>query len=548
MLVWLKIRNLALVESEEIDFYPGFNVITGETGAGKSVIMGSLNLLLGARADKGVIRTGAKNCEIQAAFNLKSEALKSLNMIIEELGINPIENGELIIRRVLTATSSRNYVNDSTVTLQTLKRIGDNLIDIHGANEHQSLVKLNKQLELLDKYGHLDVELAECLKYSLKLRELATEKEKATSSIISNVEAVHYRMVKEEIENIAPEENEDEVLSKKHSIVANSKTILESLASGVSILSESEDSIIDKLVEVRRILGNISDLDQELSLFSDQCESLIDNVKELAFDLEKYSSNVELDEEEFFKLENRLAEIQGLKRKYGPYLVNVFEALNEADDKLSIFDNSEEKREYFKVEEERLSKKLKESGQKLSKKRKSVAKVFEKEIEAELSKLGFKDAEFEIVFKEIEPSKNGLDKVDYYFSANPGEKKQPLRNIASSGEMSRLMLALKTVLASADDVPVLIFDEIDANIGGETAVTVGESLRGLASSHQIISISHLPQVAAQAINHYKVVKEVRDDRTFTSIKELDHEMRVDEISRMLGGGEAAVNHAKELLQ
>ena len=303
------------------------------------------------------------------------------------------------------------------------------------------------------------------------------------------------------------------------------------------------------LAELHRNLQQLEKIDPDNSLsLIQQGDSLVEGARELAFDIERDSSSTELDEESFAELEERLGAIQTLKRRFGPYLENVFESLEDAKIKLIQFESSETIRTELDNKESKLLKELTEASCKLSDKRKSAAKKFDKNVRSGLKDLGFLQAEFFIEFTKSDAGPNGFDKIDFIFSPNPGERPQSLRNIASSGEMSRIMLALKTVLAEADSVPILVFDEIDVNIGGETAIKVGEGLKRLANSHQILCISHLPQVASQADKHYLVEKSVKDNRTTTYIKALNELEQANEIARMLGGGEAAFNHAKDLLK
>lgn len=550
MLNWIRIKNLALVEEEDIEFYPGFNVVTGETGAGKSVIIGTMGLLLGERADKGMIRTGEDRCEISASITIETSVQPEVYAILDGAGINYDKGDpELFFRRVITHSSTRNFINDTPTTLQTLKNIGELLIDIHGANEHQSLSKQGHQLDLLDRYGNIDIEREECRQICNKIKDVRRKREELHKQLITPIEAEHLRLVVEEIENVSPQVDEDKELSAKHAVAANSKQVLELANASVDLLNESEHSVVDMLAELHRNLQQLEKIDADnVTPLVAQCDSLVENARELAFDIERYSTNIELDEATFLELEERLSSIERLKRRYGPYMENVFESLENAKVKLQQFENSEEIRKTLDDEESQLVKDLITASKFLTKKRKESAKEFEKNVRMELANLGFLQADFTIDFSEIEPGASGGDKIDFFFSPNPGERPQPLRNIASSGEMSRIMLALKTVLAEADSVPILVFDEIDVNIGGETAIKVGEGLKKLAKSHQILCISHLPQVASQADRHYLVEKSVKGNRTTTYIKVLNEQEQADEIARMLGGGAAALSHAKDLLR
>ena len=552
MLNWLKIKNMALIEELDVEFDSGLNVITGETGAGKSILLSTVALLLGERADKGIIRTGTTRCELAAGIMLNPLSMNSLEPILSEADIQfDPDIPEIQLRRVIGKSANRNYINDTPVTLQTLKNIGTFLIDVHAANEHQSLLSRSTQLDILDRFGRLEALRSQCAEICDKLNELREEREKTFAGMPSAVEAEHLKMIVEEIEKIAPEPGEDERLSVKHSLAANSRTILELSGSSVIKLSDGDDSIIDRLGDVYRDLQDLARIDSEkIDPLLAECDQIVDSIRELSVAIEDFSTRIELDEEGFNELENRISELETLKRRYGPGLERVLEACEKSRDRLRVYSNSEKLRIEFQEREDGLKKELKEIAAKLSKERRKAAKTFCKEVREKLKKLGFLQAEMDIDFSEIEAGGRGMDRIEYIFSANPGEKLQPLRNIASSGEISRVMLALKTVLADADTIPVLIFDEIDVNIGGETANQVGLELLNLASKRQILCISHLAQVAACGEQHYAVVKNVDKDsgRTFSTIKPLSTDARVTELARMLGASKAATAHARELLK
>jgi DNA repair protein RecN (Recombination protein N) len=449
---------------------------------------------------------------------------------------------------VIGKTSNRNYINDTPVTLQTLKNIGNFLVDIHAANEHQSLLSRGTQLDILDRFGRLDKLTSECRDLCKELNVLRIERDKTFADMPSSIEAEHLKMIVEEIEKISPELDEDEKLNVKHSLAANSKTILELSNRAAMSLCDSEESIVDKLGEVYRDIQELAHIDSEKAEpLLTACDQIVEQVRDLSYEIENYGSNIELDEQGFRDLENRLTDLQTIKRRYGPSLERVLLECEKAQERLLVYSDAEKLRQEFKKKENALFAKLKTVAQKLSKERKKAAKVFCRQVEAKLKVLGFLQAELDISFNETEPTERGIDRIEFLFSANPGEKIQPLRNIASSGEISRVMLALKTVLADADTIPVLIFDEIDVNIGGETANQVGKELLNLALNRQILCISHLAQVAACGQQHYAVVKNVNAGRTTSTIKRLGTENRTAEIARMLGSSKAAQAHAKELL-
>lgn len=548
MIEWISIRNLALVEKADIDFGSGFNVITGETGTGKSVIMSAISLLLGERAGKNVLRSGASKCEISAGLNLSGRVKEQVAAILEETAIDNSGDEQLLLKRIITPSGARNFINDSSVTLQTLSQLGDLLIDIHGPHEHQSLLKTSVQLDILDNFGNLGKLRDKTAACWQNLQKAQNELDELEKNLPSAIEAEHLKTIVQTIETAAIQENEDEDINERHKLAANSRDILETSRNAMLLLNESEESIADRLGDVRRSLDNLDKLElQEVSDFIKRCDDLIEASRELAFDIESFAGKIELDEREFSELEERLATIQSLKRKYGPTLEDVFKTAEEARKKLDEVENFDDIRTDLQNKVKQAEKELLKEGKALSTKRQEIAAKFAKQVEKSLKTLGFLKASFQVDFSEIEPGAKGLDAVEFMFSANPGEGMNPLRKVASSGEISRVMLALKTVLADADSVPILVFDEIDVNIGGKTAVVVGQELKKLSNTHQLFCISHLPQVAAAADQHYKVDKAVKSGRTLTSVDLLSDSERQEEIARMLGGGKAATQHAEELL-
>ena len=549
MIEWITIRNLALVEEADIEFGSGFNVVTGESGAGKSVIMSAISLLLGERAGKNILRTGANRCEICSSVSLSGSVKKLVATILIEADIAENEGNSLLLKRIITSSGTRNFVNDTPVTLRTLKQLGDLLIDIHGPHEHQSLLKTSAQLNILDNYGDL-LPLRTCTEKCWdELQSTRRELENLEKNFPSAVEAEHLRTIISAIETAAIQEREDEAITEKHKLAANSRDLLEAFRNSVTILNESEESVADKLAELRRGLAVFEKLElKETKNYLQHCDELIESCRELAFDIENFAGTIELDEREFVAIEERLSIIQNLKRKYGPTLEDVIKTAEDARKKLEKAENFEDIRSTLQEKEKNAFANLKKSANELSEKRKKVSVKFAKLVEKSLQTLGFTNAGFHVDFLPIEPSRRGSDAIEFMFTANPGEPRNPLRKVASSGEISRVMLALKTVLADADSVPVLVFDEIDVNIGGKTALTVGKELKALSRTHQLFCISHLPQVAAAADRHYKVEKIVKNGRTLTSITLLELDQRKEEISRMLGGGKAAGKHAEELIK
>lgn len=549
MLKWMRLKNLALVDKADMEFGPGFNVITGETGAGKSVIMGGVGLLLGGRADKSAIRIGTDRCEVSGEFFVGDGSASRVKAILDEAGIESDPAGNLLVRRVITASSSRNFVNESPVTLQILHRIGEVLVDIHGASENHQLLKNQNQLDMLDRFGRLDAELAEVRVVWSELAKLRQEKKSFAESMPSAEETARFRRDAAEIEKAAPVSGEDEELEARHTVAAHSKSIIEVALTAANALSECEDSLADRVGQVRRMLGDLEKFDPDhAEQFIRAIEEISAQVMSLSNDLTDHASEVDIDEGEFMAMEERLRVLQTMKRRYGPTLDDVLAHLAFLQSKIEAYDNSEVIRENFGKREKELLSRLTAACARLSAARKKAGKALAKQIGSELKKLGFKRSDFEVVVMDAAPGADGADRIEFMFTANPGVPLMPLREVASSGELSRVMLAAKTVLAEADSIPILIFDEIDANIGGETASRIGQEIAALAENKQILCISHLPQVACNASVHFMVSKESAADVTTTHIRRLDKASRINEISRMLGGGEIAHEHAEAMLK
>ena len=547
MLKWMHIENLALVERADMEFGPGFNVISGETGAGKSVIMGGVGLLLGGRAEKSMIRLGAARCEISGEFQLDEHSFAAMQPLLEDAAIAVREDRSLLVRRIVTPASSRNFLNDSPVTLQTLHAIGELLVDISGPNENQHLLKNRIQLDLLDHFGKTGPELTETRRIWQQLSELRREREQFAASMPSAEETARFRRDAAEIEKAAPVEGEDEALAAKHALAAHSRTLIELALNASNALSESEDSIQDRLAAVRRLLADMEKCDPAAARFLQGIEEISDSVSTLAASLSDYASDVEIDEGAFQAMEERLRVLQTLKRRYGPALDDVLKHLDMLHDRIDAYDNAEQRRQDFSRREQELRGEMGRACAVLTKKRIAAGQIIAKKTAAELRKLGFKKSDFEVKITPSEPGPDGADRVEFLFSANPGVPAVPLRDAASSGELSRVMLALKTVLAEADLIPIMIFDEIDANVGGETASKVGNEMALLAKGKQILCISHLPQIASRATVHFNVYKDTVGETTFTHIRKLDPAARIQEIARMLGGGPDAGKLASVML-
>ena len=452
----------------------------------------------------------------------------------------------LSLRRVITPSNVRNFINDTVVNAKLLSQLGEQLIDLHGAGEQLSLLSPSRQLELLDAYASLNDYRKECAKFVKELNLLQKEKDEFQANIPNSTEADRLELLVEEINTANLEVGEEERLSSKFLLGSNAREVLELSGSLVHRLTDGEDSIADMLGSVYHDLRTFEKFDaQKAESLLTSCTTLQENVSELSSLISEIADHVELDPEELANIENRMSLLHTLKRRYGPTIEDILSLRDQAEEKLADYKAAAKKLAEFDKKEKDILANLTKKAKELSNKRKAVAQDFLDKVTNKLQAIGFNGCKMLAQFTECTPCESGMDRMDILFSANAGEELRPLRKIASSGELSRLMLALKTVLASADEVPTVIFDEIDMNIGGETANRVGDELRNLGNVRQILSISHLAQVAARAQSHYKVEKFEENGRTISRVVKLQD--RTSEIARMLGGGNEALPHAQALL-
>lgn len=546
MLTLIKITDYALIEECELEFGSSFNVVTGESGAGKSILMGAVAFLLGGRADRSVIRTGCSRATVTGCFTVPEKMRSSMAELLDEAGVPfDIQTGELSLRRVITPNATRNFINDTPAGAHLISLAGARLIDLHGANEHLSLTSPARQLELLDHYLGLDDLCNECAQIYDELRRLRAEKEEFNSCLPTAAEMEHLESTISEIDAVSPVEGEEEQLVSKQRTGANAKEIIDTANQLANMLNEAENSIADQLGSVCHKLSNLASIDESLASESlAECSDIQYRVSELARNISAIADKVDIDPEELASAEARLAEIFKLKRRYAPDIGMILEIRSKAAEKLEAGRNAESKLAEFEQKEQQLSRKLDGVCRKLAAARRENCEKFTSSVAEKLQAVGFLKSEIKAQFTDAPCSPAGTDKLELLFSANPGETPAPLRKIASSGELSRLMLALKTVLTDSDEIPTVIFDEIDMNIGGETANRVGAELKALGRKHQILCISHLAQVAAQADRHFQVTKQVTDGRTISKAVLLTNSET--ELARMLGGGDAALEHAKKL--
>ncbi len=544
MLKHLLVKNLALIDQAEIEFGPGLNILTGETGAGKSVLIGSVNAALGGRVTKEMIRSGAESAYIELVFTVETEKLKNA---LASLDVEPDEYGTVVITRKITERRSVSRINDEAVSAQRMKAVTGLLIDIHGQHEHQSLLIRSRHLAILDEYGakrtgSLRKEVAASFRRYQELKKKmesfsADEDQRTREADFLNFEV-------NEIEEAGLSDGEEEELEKRYRRFSNARNILASLMQAKKLLEGSGLSgIVPAVDEAYRY-------DEELKDLHDMAYDLDSLSSDLMRALDERLDGDDFDEEAFRETEERLDQIRHLEQKYGKTIPEVLEGLKERKqrlDELANFDLRREETERALAGEEGHLRKLSEA---LSAARRETAKELTAKISGKLADLNFLDTRFTMEFRRLgDYTANGFDDPEFVISSNPGEPLRPLGQAASGGELSRIMLAIKTVLAETDDIPTLIFDEIDTGISGRTAQKVSEQLGIISRKHQVICITHLPQIAAMADRHFEIRKEVAGGRTVTRIRGLSHEEMSTELARLLGGAEitpAVLQNAREM--
>ena len=548
VLTLLRIRNLALVEELEWQIRPGFIAVTGETGAGKSIIIGALQLLLGERADKSLIRSGADLCTVEAVFS--GNDLQKLNPHLAEVGIEPCES-DLILKRTLSSTgTNRQFVNGSPTTLSILKNLGDELVDLHGPHDHQSLLSPETQLRLLDSFANAEQQLQEFRTHYQQLQTLLVEHatlNTAESAREQELDLLRHQI--KEIESAKLAAGEEEEIERRYKLASNSKRLVE-LASGVANkLSEADDSVLSQLGETQRLLRELEKIDTSIAQFSSAHAAAVVELSEIARTLSGYAEKLDLDPEQLARLEQRVSLFETLKRKYGGSLADVIAFGERAAERMRKIEGHDAELARLTKEIETVRAQMNRAGEALRKSRLKAAPKLSDNIRRNLRDLGFRQSEFEAKLSMLDEARSsGFDSVELLFSPNPGEALKPIRAVASSGEISRLMLAIKSALAEHDAIPLLVFDEIDTNVGGEIAHAVGAKMQTLGRDHQVICITHLPQVAATASLHFVVTKDVARGRTFSNLREVIGKARQEEIARMLGGkSDSALKLASSML-
>ena len=545
MLQRLYVKNLALIDEIEVELKDGLNILTGETGAGKSIILGSVNLALGARYSKDMLRKGAEYGFVELNFQI--ENAKQLHRL-KELDVYP-EDGMVVLSRRLMEGRSVSRINGETVTMTLLKEVASVLIDIHGQHEHQSLLYKKNHLAIVDAFAKDEIsELKKKITENYReYRSWMKELEEADQDEASRAKELSFLQFEtEEIEKAELREGEDVELETAYRFIVNSKKLAEAYA----FTSQEEGNASESLSRAIRALGEIRDYDDTVQGLFDQLSEIDSLLNDFNRDLSEYRDSCECSEEELYETEQRLNEINHLKLKYGSQISDILSYYDEQQEKIKKLEDYENYIRSLNENCQKAKEKMEKTAGKLSEIRRKQAKTLEKSIRESLKELNFADVKFEIQFRTLDAcTPAGMDEVEFMISMNPGQPVRPLTNVASGGELSRIMLAIKTVLADKDDTETLIFDEIDVGISGRTAQKVSEKMALIGRNHQVICITHLAQIAAMADHHFMIEKTVGNLDTTTGIHELTEEESVEELARILGGAkitDAVRENAKEM--
>lgn len=551
MLNQLSVRNVAVIDKLDINLHDGVSVLTGETGAGKSIIIDSINMILGDRANKELVRYGTDKAVVQAVF----DAPKSVINILEENDIDVEDETVIITRQVTKEGKSVARINGMVVTLNILREISDRLINIHGQHDNQALLTPIRHITFLDAYADNEEYINRYKGILSKKREI----EKKISSLemdeqekMQRIDLLEYQV--KEIKKASLEKDEEDDLREQRDIYTNAEQITKSVNEAYMNLYEGDEiqSAYDGISIAVNEISQISDLNPQLKSIYDTLNEIMYSLEDTAHEIKEFGETVEFDEQTLNEIEERLDLISRLKRKYGNSIEEILEYLKKAESELNDIKLSDERTNELKEELKNITKELKEKGNVLTQRRENAAKVLEENIEKSLHELNMEKSKFKVnIENDGTFYDNGMDKVEFLISTNPGEPLKPLVKIASGGELSRVMLAIKSILADSDGVDTMIFDEIDTGVSGKAAMSIAKKLGVIAKNKQVICITHLPQLTAMADNHYLIQKNTDGELASTTLKELDEEGRELELARIIDGGEVtelALSHAKQMLE
>ncbi len=566
MLKTLHIRNYTLIDEITIEFAPGLNILTGETGAGKSILIDALGLVLGERASSDLIREGAEKCIVEGIFSADDN--EKARQFIIDAGYE--SNEDIIVRREITARGgSRAFINDSPAQLSIIKELGNQLVDLHGQHEHQLLLNPDTHITLLDSVGGLEALHFDYLKAYNEFTDLIYQFHihlKRSNELHEKLD--YYQFQIKEIEKVNPREDEDQQILQELKILENRERLFELITDSLSLLTQNENSIRDQLSDLKNHLDQLHQIDESFSEYLAECTATISFIEETSTSLKKYSGNLEFSPSYLEQLRERQATLNGLRKKFGGSIESTLNYLYSIKQEVLTAEQSEEQIIDYQKSITIAKGKLAKLAGNLSDARKEIAINVEKSVERSLKQLGINNARFHIAIahlhanaensksitvngENIEFTNAGIDNVEFYISTNTGESLKPLAKTASGGEISRIMLALKTILAKKDKLPLLIFDEIDTGISGRIASKVGVAMKELSQFHQIIAITHLPQIAAMSENHFIVEKQVLKNRTKTSVRKLDREEHIHEVAKLFSGEditESSIRMARELIK
>ncbi|MBQ3427080.1 MAG: DNA repair protein RecN [Clostridia bacterium] len=547
MLEQLTIKNVAVIDRLEAELGGGMSVLTGETGAGKSIIIDSINMILGSRASKELVRRGADKAEVQAVFSMPD----GVRAMLDKNGIDT-EDGEVIISRRLTAEGkSTARINGTIVTLAVLRDVADMLINIHGQHDNQALLNPSRHIDFLDAYAHTETELnayhelySRAREISRRLKALDTDEQER----LRRADLLSYQI--NEIKAAELSLNEEDELSAQRRLLENAVQISENANRAYAVLYDMAEgqSAYDLISEAAEAVGEIADMSPELAAVYESINSAMYAIEDAAREVRDFGERTEADPKALDEVNERLDLINRLKRKYGGTVEEVIAFGERAERELDEIVMSDEAAEALHTELEAVKKKLRSAADALGKKRETSARALSLEIEKALHELNMEKARFMVAITPQKFTPSGTDSVEFMIATNPGEELKPLIKIASGGELSRVMLAIKSILAGSDDVETLIFDEIDTGVSGSAAQKIADKLRGIAATRQVICITHLPQIAGAADNHFLIEKNIEGDIASTSLIPLDHEGRVAELARIVGGGKAGEDYAEEMLK
>ena len=555
MLVDLKVKNFVLIEELEINFGEGLNVLTGETGAGKSIIIGALDMLLGSRASTDIIRSGCQVAYIEAAYDPHN--IEKINQILTEAGIEPDPEIILLSREIRLKGRNKSRINGQLATLSMIRRVSRYLVDIHGQHEHQLLLNRAEHRQLLDDFSGTSI--SEPLQQVNRLYERIKEIEDrlAEYQLDESEKARQLDMLGfqiKEIEEADLQEGELTDLKEEYNLLSNLEEIFSvtgEIAGSLSGEDYNQNSLLEQLGSFMKRLEAIKDFSDELAAFYQTIRDVFHQLQDLSFDMEKYNRDLEFDEARLQEIEQRLDLLQGLQKKYGDTIAEIIEYKEEMKDKREKLTSREEMIKQLQAERDSLKEEFYHHAEKLSRIRQEQARKLEDQLHEEFVDLALKETRFKVDFQKQEPSVAGIDRIEFLIATNPGEDLKPLTRVVSGGELSRIMLALKTIIADIDRVDTLIFDEIDSGVGGKTAQKMAEKLARLAMKRQILCITHLPQIASMADTHFLINKKTETDNTYTVIEKLNREEKKKELARMLGGvktTETTMQHAEEMLK